>query len=126
MQKKIFIQSFLLLIIVIICMVFYKFFFLNSSININDNSAARIWWRHHIYPEPDKKYFVNWKGFLINKIINENIEVIYTIKPLEGEHDIFDGLISQDCYSNEKKNKILVLQTLNDCNELKIFTNLKK
>ena len=100
--------------------------FISVILNINDNSAARIWWRHHIYPEPDKKYFVNWKDFLINKIINENIEVIYTIKPLEGEHNIFDGLISKDCYSNEKKNKILVLQTLNDCNELKIFTNLKK
>ena len=100
--------------------------FISVILSINDNSAARIWWRHHIYPEPDEKYFINWKNFLISKIINENIEVIYTIKPLVGEHDIFEGLISKDCYSNEKKNKILVLQTLNDCNEFKKLTNLKK
>ena len=100
--------------------------FISVILSINDNSAARIWWRHHIYPEPDEKYFINWKNFLISKIINENIEVIYTIKPLVGEHDIFEGLISKDCYSNEKKNKTLVLQTLNDCNEFKKLTNLKK
>ena len=100
--------------------------FISVILSMNDNSASRIWWRHHIYPEPDEKYFINWKNFLISKIINKNIEVIYTIKPLEGENDIFEGLISKDCYSNEKKNKILVLQTLNDCNEFKKLTNLKK
>ena len=38
-----------------------------------------------IYPEPNKVYFEEWKSFLISKILKENIELIYTIKPLEGE-----------------------------------------
>ena len=40
---------------------------------------------HHIYPVPNTKYFKYWKDFLLNKISNEKIEIIYTINPLEGE-----------------------------------------
>ncbi len=95
--------------------------FISVILGINDNSAARIWWRHHIYPEPNKLYFEEWKNFLINKILKEKIEVIYTIKPLEGEENIFEGLIKSNCYSTNKINEILIEQKLNDCKELKLF-----
>ena len=31
--------------------------FISVILDINDNSA-RIWWRHHIYPVPNSKYFI--------------------------------------------------------------------
>lgn len=100
--------------------------FISVILDINDNSAARIWWRHHIYPEPNKVYFEEWKSFLISKILKENIELIYTIKPLEGEENIFDGLISSDCYSTNKINEILIEQKINDCKELRLFLKNKQ
>ena len=97
--------------------------FISSILSIKDNSAARIWWRHHIYPDPGKKYFVYWKNFLLEKIKKEKIEVIYTIHPMEGESNIFEGLVGEECYTNQKINDILVLQILNTCDE---FNFLKK
>ena len=99
--------------------------FISPELSINDNSAARVWWRHHIYPDVNEKYFDYWKNFLIKKIIKENIEVIYTIHPLEGEKDIFKGLVDVKCYSKKKMNKILVLQTLKSCEEFKNMINSK-
>ena len=91
--------------------------FISVALSIKDNSAARIWWRHHIYPVPGNKYFNDWKNFLLTKIENENINVIYTVHPLEGETDIFDGMISENCYSNERVNEILTVQKLKNCVE---------
>ena len=79
--------------------------FLTVELSMRDNSAARIWWRHHIYPVPGYKYYEEWKSFLLTKINRENIEVIYTIHPLEGENDIFEGMLNQECYSKEKSEK---------------------
>lgn len=89
--------------------------FISVILSNNDNSAARIWWRHHIYPEPGNKYYQNWKNFLLKKIEKENIEVIYTIHPLEGESDIFEGMMSKSCYTKEEINEILTIQKLKKC-----------
>ena len=96
--------------------------FISVELSMKDNSAARIWWRHHIYPSgPDQKYFLEWKKFLLKQIIEKNIEVIYTVHPLEGEENIFQDLLDEKCYSNKKLNKILVLQIINNCDDLNFF-----
>ena len=83
--------------------------FISLVLSMKDNSAARIWWRHHIYPSgPDQKYFSECKKFLLSKIIENKIEAIYTVHPLEGEENIFQDLLNEKCYSNEKLNEILV------------------
>ena len=92
--------------------------FISVVLSIKDNSAARIWWRHHIYPSgPDKKYFEEWKNFLISKIKEKKIEVIYTVHPLEGEENILKDLVDEECYSKEKLSDILVIQTLKNCKD---------
>ena len=97
--------------------------FISVILSIKGNSAARIWWRHHIYPVPNTKYFIYWKNFLLQKIKKENIDSIYTIHPLEGEKNIFDGLISEECYTNDKISDILIIQKLKECEELKSIKN---
>jgi len=62
--------------------------------------------------------------FLLNKIKKEKIEVIYTVHPLEGETDIFEGMINENCYSKKSVTKILTFQKLNECNELLSFKKL--
>ena len=76
-----------------------------------------------IYIQNQIKFISRVESFLISKILKENIELIYTIKPLEGEENIFDGLISSDCYSTNKINEILIEQKINDCKELRLFSN---
>ncbi len=93
--------------------------FISVILSIDDNAAARIWWRHHIYPSgPGRKYFSEWRKFLINKIIQNKIEVIYTIKPLEGEENILQNIISNKCYNEKNLSKILMFQEITNCKEL--------
>lgn len=93
--------------------------FISVILDINDNSAARIWWRHHIYPfGPGKPYFEEWKNFLLRKINKNKIKTIYTIHPLEGEENIFQDLIDSECYSTIKMSKILTKQIIGSCTEL--------
>ena len=99
--------------------------FISVILNLDDNAAARIWWRHHIYPQSGQKYFNKWKSFLLSKIKEKNIKVIYTVHPLEGEHDIFEGLIKSNCIHKEKLNEILVIQRLQNCKELNSFKIVK-
>ena len=90
--------------------------FISVVLSMRDNSAARIWWRHHLYPSgPDQKYFPEWKKFLLRQILKNKIEAVYTVHPLEGEENIFQDLIDEKCYSSKKLNEILVLQTLKKC-----------
>ena len=95
--------------------------FISVTLSINDNSAARIWWRHHIYPAgPGKKYFSEWKNFLIDRIKSNKIEVVYTIKPLEGEENIFRDLIDRECYNEKYLNKILMVQEIYKCKDFNL------
>ncbi len=98
--------------------------FISVVLSADDNSAARIWWRHHIYPEPGKKFYNAWKNFLLTKIFKDNINVIYTVHPLEGENDIFEGMINKNCYSKEQISEILMVQKLKNCSELLSFKKL--
>ena len=52
---------------------------------------------------------------MINKIKEAEIKTIYTIHPLEGEKNIFQDLISTECYSEKKINEILKKQEIKNC-----------
>ena len=43
--------------------------------------------------------------FFVNKINRENIEVIYTIHPLEGENDIFEECLIKNVIQKKKSAK---------------------
>ena len=98
--------------------------FISVILSIDGNAASRIWWRHHIYPTLKEQHFLAWKKFLLKKIKDNNIQVIYTVHPLEGEKDILKDTIDEKCFSNSKINNILDLQVLKSCKEIKIYTGL--
>ena len=70
-------------------------------------------------PDKNNKYFYLWKKFLLNKIKENNIEVIYTILPMAGEEDILINTINEKCYSEKKIRNDLKIQILKNCQELK-------
>ena len=67
-----------------------------------------------------KKYFSEWKNFLIDRIKSNKIEVVYTIKPLEGEENIFRDLIDRECYNEKYLNKILMAQEIYKCEDFNL------
>ena len=68
-------------------------------------------------PKKDNMYFEIYKKFFINQIVKNDIEIIYTIKPLEK--NIFTSLINEDCINTKKINGILEGHLIHKCNDLK-------
>ena len=93
--------------------------FITVILSMEDYAASRFWWGHHGYPDKNNKYFYLWKKFLLNKIKENNIEVIYTILPLAGEEDILVGTLNKKCYSEKELRSDLKIQILKNCKELK-------
>ena len=52
--------------------------------------------------DKNNKYFYLWRKFLLNKIKENNIEVIYTILPMAGEEDVLISTLNKKCYSEKK------------------------
>ena len=97
--------------------------FIGPILSIKDNTAVRLWWRHHMYPEQEEKYFIEWKSFLLDKIINKKVKKIYTIHPLEGEKNILMNILSEECYSKKILSDILDVMTLKSCKDINTFLN---
>ena len=93
--------------------------FITVILSMKDYAASRFWWGHHGYPDKNNKYFYLWKKFLLNKIKENNIEVIYTILPMAGETDILISTLNKKCYSEKKLRNDLKIQILKNCQELK-------
>ena len=58
----------------------------------------------------------NIKNLLINSIENNNIEIIYTIKPVKSSN-IYD-YIKDNCFNEKKITKILSSYELKECEEI--------
>ena len=67
------------------------------------------------YPKKDNKHFEIYKKFFINQIVKNDVEIIYTIKPLEK--DVFTLLINEDCINTKKINNILEGHLIINCHE---------
>tara|TARA_Y100000590_G_C15666568_1_gene994681 strand:- start:70 stop:1638 length:1569 start_codon:yes stop_codon:yes gene_type:complete len=65
------------------------------------------------HPIVNSKYFDNYKNFFIDKIIKNNIEVIYIIKPLN--HSVYDSIIEDRCIKKSKINEILYSHLILKC-----------
>ena len=59
--------------------------FINVILGIKDNAASKILVGSSWLSDLKNKYFPVWREFLIKKLKENRIEVIYTIKPLMGE-----------------------------------------
>ena len=68
------------------------------------------------YPQKNNKYFMKYKNLLINSIKNNNIKVIYTIKPVKNSN-IYD-YIAENCFNEKIITKILTSYELKECKEI--------
>ena len=94
----------------------YSFF--SSILNKNFFSPSR-WYMSggSAYPEKNNKYFNSYKNLIIKHIENNNIEVIYTIYPLDNS-TIYTYL-DKSCFTEVEISKMLSSYELKNCNEIK-------
>ena len=88
--------------------------FISVFNNFYDNSVSRFWWEFHGYPDKENRYFSYWKKYFLNKIIYNNIEVIFIIKPLAAGEISFDHLLI-NCQKKLKINDILEKIYIGNC-----------
>jgi len=92
--------------------------FLSVIMSIYDNSPSQVWFGYHVNPEKGSKYYKIYKNFLINKIKENKVEVVYVIKPLWGGNDIFEKVLNKNCILKNNINASLESYLLQECNEL--------
>ena len=69
------------------------------------------------YPQKDSKYYLSYKNLLINKIKDNEIKVIYTVRPLNNIH--LYQYIDKNCFEEKKITKILKSYEVILCTEIK-------
>ena len=67
------------------------------------------------YPQKNSEYFMSYKNLIINKIKNNNIEVIYTINPVTNSN-LYD-YVNINCFEEKNITEILVSYELKTCKE---------
>ena len=71
------------------------------------------------YPtSKDHKYFERYRNFIISKLKENKIEIVYTIKPLWGEDDVLATILSDKCVEKSTVTEILDSQLLLKCEDL--------
>ena len=65
------------------------------------------------YPQKGNKYFMSYKNLLIKIIKNNDIDVIYTIYPVEGS--LIYTYLDKNCFTEIKISKILNSYEINSC-----------
>ena len=93
--------------------------FISVILSSYDYSPNKYWYKHHAYPtEKDHKYFKRYRNFIISKLKENKIEIVYTVKPLWGEDDVLKTLLSDDCVKKTTHTKILDSHLLLKCSDL--------
>lgn len=94
----------------------YSFF--SSVLNKNFFSPSR-WYMSggSAYPEKNNKYFSSYKNLIIKHIRNNNIEVIYTIYPLDNS--VIYTYLDENCFNEVEISKMLRSYELKSCDEIK-------
>ena len=54
-----------------------------------------VWFNYHVNPDVGTKYFNTYKTFFTKKLKENNIEVVYLVKPMWGGDDVFEKPLSK-------------------------------
>ena len=94
--------------------------FISVILSMYDNSPNQVWFINHMLnQDKESKYFKKYKKFLIGKLKQNKIEVVYIVKPLWGGDNIFEKGLSKNCIKKIEITEILESLLLQKCEELK-------
>tara|TARA_Y100000590_G_scaffold447125_1_gene581873 strand:- start:1545 stop:3131 length:1587 start_codon:yes stop_codon:yes gene_type:complete len=92
--------------------------FISVILNIYDYSPNRFWHKGVGYPNKGEKYFNTYRSFFINKLKENKIEIIYSVKPLYFEKEFLEPIISSECFKKTVLTDILDSYLLLNCKDL--------
>ena len=81
--------------------------FISVLMSSYDFSPNKYWYKHHVYPAVDHKYFDIYRNFFINKLTKNQIKVVYIIKPLWGDNNVLDTILDKNCVKKAALSNIL-------------------
>ena len=81
--------------------------FISVLMSSYDFSPNKYWYKHHVYPAIDHKYFDIYRNFFINKLTKNQIKVVYIIKPLWGDNNVLDTILDKNCVKKAALSNIL-------------------
>ena len=93
--------------------------FISVILSVYDNSPSKVWYTSHVNPVKNNKHFDVYKQFFIDKLKENEVEIVYTIKPLWSGHDALETILNKNCIKKVKITEILESQLLLSCQELK-------
>lgn len=94
--------------------------FISVFLSSYDYSPNRVWHGGANYPQIGHEHFEIYKKFFIDKLIENKIQVVYTIRPLWGDENVLKTILNENCYTSEKINDTLDRQIILPCKDLKI------
>jgi len=87
-------------------------------LNQNLHSPSRWYLNNGVaHPIEGLKYFETYRAFFIKKIKDNNIEVIYTIKPINAW--FFKGILSEKCLETSNLDTNVSIHLILECDDLK-------
>tara|TARA_Y100000591_G_C21505663_1_gene532148 strand:- start:24 stop:485 length:462 start_codon:yes stop_codon:yes gene_type:complete len=89
--------------------------FISVFQNQYDFSVTRFWYDFHGYPSIDNKYFSYWKKFVFEKLKENEINLIYVLKPLHGEEKPLENLFN-NCLRKDMISDTLYRIDIKNCN----------
>ena len=92
--------------------------FVSVILSIYDYSPNRFWHKGVGYPIKGEKYFEVYKNFFVEKLKENKIEIVYTLKPLYFDKDVLDPILNKNCFEKNKLTDILDSYLLLDCDDL--------
>ena len=93
--------------------------FISVILDSYDYSPSQVWFGYHVNPSEESKYFEIYRKFFLEKIKENNIELIYTVKPLWGGNNVFEKTLGEDCFKKSSITEILDSYLILDCKNLK-------
>ena len=93
--------------------------FIPVVLSLYDYSPSNVWYNTHVNPNASSEYFNAYKKFFIDKLVENEIEVAYLVKPLWGGNQVFEIPFEQNCMKKENLTEILDIYFLSDCKGFK-------
>ena len=94
--------------------------FISVILSLYDFAPSQVWFDYHVNPSKGSIYYDIYRSFFIEKFKENNVQVVYLIKPLWGGNDIFEKVLDTECYKKDKVSEMLDIYTLLPCEDLKI------
>ncbi len=94
--------------------------FISVILNSYDFSPSHVWFINHVsHQKENSKFYEKYKELLVNQLKTNKIKIVYLVKPLWQNNEVFEKGLNDNCYIKKSLTEILDIYTLQECEDLK-------